>query len=85
VLLIIPHCYSIGTMSYLLKTRLSQMAQDRQDAMEAMRMVVLEKEATERWLGNEWGLLLLLLFLFLMFSISFMFDCRSSLLIMGYC
>jgi len=74
-------------MTYSLKTRLSQMAQDRQDAMEAMRMAVLEKEATERWLGNEWGLLLLflLLFLFLIFSISYMFDCRSSLLIMGYC
>lgn len=44
---------STGTMTYSLKTRLSQMAQDRQDAMEAMRMVVLEKEATDRWLGNE--------------------------------
>jgi len=42
-----------GTMSYSLKSRLSQMAQDRQDAMEAMRMAVLEKEATDRWLGTK--------------------------------
>ena len=39
-------------MSYSLKGRLSQLASDRQDAMEAMRVAVQEKEADNRWLGK---------------------------------